>query len=376
LIYLDNNATTTLSAEVWHEMQQLYLLQQPLNASSQHLLGQKAKALLATLRRRASCQLRCSDGEILFTSGATEALNLLIRGAPLNTRRKILACRADHKAITESVTQCAALGARVEWLPLDSCGRIMLAELERLMDADTGLLVVSWANSETGIIQDISAICAIAQRHDIPVVIDAVAAVGRIPIHLPAGRCAVVISGHKIYGPAGVGMAAISKNMPLRPLLVGGGQELKRRPGTEPIITIAGLVRALELALERLPSESIRLHELRQHFEQRLLRSTSGLFIIGESAERLCNTTCLTVPGLEGEMLVAALSMRGVCVSHGTACSAGAQELSPALIAMGLPKDWVQGSLRISMGLSTTRADVESAAALLSEVVAEQRALA
>lgn len=357
-------------------MQQLYLLQQPLNASSQHVFGQKARALLADLRHRAARQLHCGDAEILFTSGATEALNLLIRGVHCGQRRKILACRADHKAVVESVLKCKESGAVIEWLSLDRYGKLNIEELEQSLDEHTGLIVVSWVNSETGVIQDISKICALAQRYDIPVVIDAVAAIGRIPVHLPPGRCALVISGHKIYGPTGAGLAAISKKVPLQPLLVGGGQELKRRPGTEPIIAIAGLVRALELAVERQPSESQRLLRLRAQLEQGLAHQIEGLHIIAAGTDRVCNTTCVAIPGLEGELLVAALSMQGVYVSHGTACSAGTQELSPALLAMGLSKEWVQGSLRLSMGHATTAIDIAQAVELFAKVVAEQRILA
>jgi cysteine desulfurase len=373
VIYLDSNATTALDPRVWAAMERIVQQGLPLNPSSLHSAGQQAKALLAAARHQIAQTLGVKPQEVVFTSGATESLNLLIRGLALPAPGSILVGAADHKAAIEAVRALERDQIRARLIPPTENGIITPQQLAAALDPSVRLIVMSAANSETGLLQDVEGFGQVAAAAGVPLVIDAVAVLGKAPVRFPMGVSGFALSGHKAHGPTGTGLAVVRAGQRLRPLLVGGGQEHGRRSGTEATIAWHGLAESIRLVHEDLHEASTRMARLRDRFEA-LVGTIPGVHIIGQGQPRLCNTSCLAVPGCEGEVLVIELDRRGVCVSHGTACSAGAHEPSPALRAMGLPEPWVRSAIRVSLGRNTTEEQIELAAQAFADVIASTRA--
>ncbi len=369
MIYLDHNATTALDPRVWAAMERIALKGLPLNPSSLHGAGQHAKALLAGARHQVANVLSVKPTEVVFTSGATEALNLLIHGLVQSEPGTVLVGAADHKAAVETVKALEKEGYRAVLVPPGPQGIIRPEDLHACMDSTVRLVVMSAANSETGLLQDMEGLGRVALAHGVPLVMDVVACVGKAPVKFWPGVTGMALSGHKIHGPAGTGVAVVRSGTKLRPYLTGGGQEHGRRSGTEAVILWHGLAEALRLVADDLEQAAARMAALRDRFEAGVLAKVPQAQIIGQQMPRLCNTCCLALPGLEGEMLVIDLDRQGICVSHGTACSAGAHEPSPALRAMGLPEAWTRSALRISVGRSTTESEIDAAVDALASVV-------
>lgn len=374
MIYLDHNATTALDPRVWAAMESIVARGLPLNPSSPHRAGQQAKAILAEARSTVAQALGVKPQEVIFTSGATEALNLLIRGLALPGPGSILVGAADHKAAVETVRSLSREGYTARLLTPGEQGVITPDALRAALTPDVRLVVMSAANSETGLLQDVASMGQVAAAAGVPLVIDAVALLGKAPVRLLPGVSGLCLSGHKAHGPTGTGVAIVRAGLKLRPLLHGGGQEHGRRSGTEAVVAWHGLAEALRLVHQDLEAAALRMEGLRDHFEARVLAEVPEAVVIGRGQPRLCNTSCLAFPGLEGEVLVIDLDRKGVCASHGTACSAGAHEPSPSLRAMGLPELWVRSAVRFSLGRSTTLEQIEAATAALRDVVATHRA--
>lgn len=373
MIYLDHNATTALDPRVWAAMESIVARGLPLNPSSLHRAGQQAKALLAEARSSVAHTLGVKPQEVVFTSGATEALNLLIRGLVLPGPGTVMVGAADHKAAVETVRALTREGYVARMVLPGQEGVITPEALRAALSPDVRLVVMSAANSETGLLQDVASMGQVAASAGVPLVIDAVALLGRAPIRLWPGVSGLCLSGHKAHGPTGTGVAVVRAGLKLRPLLYGGGQEHGRRSGTEALVAWHGMAEALRLVHQDLEEAALRMEGLRDHFEARVLEQIPEAVVIGRGQARLCNTSCLAFPGLEGEVLVIDLDRRGVCASHGTACSAGAHEPSPALRAMGLPDSWVRGAVRFSLGRSSSLDQIEQAAEALRAVVAAHR---
>jgi cysteine desulfurase len=341
----------------------------PLNPSSLHAAGQRAKALLASARAEVALLLDVPSKEVIFTSGATESLNLLIRGLVLPGPGSILCAATDHRAVVETVKGMTREGYAPVLLRPGLEGRLSAEALEKALDPSVRLIVLSAANSETGILQDVEGYGKVAERAGIPLVIDAVALLGRAAVRLPPGVSGLALSGHKAHGPTGTGVAIVRGRHRLRPLLLGGGQEHGRRSGTEAVVAWHGLAEAMRFAYEDLEETTSRMEGLRDLFEELVLSGYPEAHVIGNDLPRLCNTSCLAFPGEEGERLVIELDRLNICVSHGSACSAGAHEPSPSLRALGIPESWVKSALRISLGRNTQEWEVRKAAEALLQVL-------
>jgi cysteine desulfurase len=376
-IYLDHNATTPVDPRVLEAM--LPALREGFgNASSLHWFGQQARAALDDARAEVARLIGATPSEIVFTSSGTEADNMALRGAAgmaRPPRRAVVHSGIEHHAVVNTAKSLAEDGVPVLSVRARSDGLVDLDDLEAKVGDTTALVAVMLANNETGSIQPLADVVRIAHARGALVHCDAVQAAGKIPIDVGAlGVDLLALSGHKIYGPKGVGVLYVRRGTRLRQWVRGGSQERNRRAGTENVPGIVGMGRAAAIAREELAGESVRLQGLRDRLEQRLL-AISGARRNGEGP-RVSNTTNVSFEGIEAESLLMALDLAGVAVSTGAACAAGAVEPSHVLRAMGLPLERVQGSVRFSLGRGTREEHVDRAAELVSAAVARQRSLA
>jgi cysteine desulfurase len=373
-IYLDHNATTPLDPRVLDAM--LPVLRDGFgNPSSLHWFGQQARAAVDTAREQVAALIGASPGEIVFTGSGTEADNTALRGAAAavrEPRRKVVYSTIEHHAVMNTAKALAEEGVPVEAARTRADGRVDLDDLRARVDDRTAVVAVMLANNETGVVEPVAEVVRIARERGALVHCDAVQAAGKIPVDVRVLDVdTLALSGHKIYGPKGVGALYIKRGTRLKAFVRGGSQERNRRAGTENVAGIVGLGRAAELAREDMGPESARLSGLRDRLEAQLL-AIPGAQRNGE-APRVPNTANVSFSGVEAESLVMALDLAGVAVSTGAACAAGAVEPSHVLRAMGLPLERVQASLRFSLGRGTTAEHVDRAAELVAEAVAKQR---
>jgi cysteine desulfurase len=373
-IYLDHNATTPLDPRVLDAM--LPILRDGFgNPSSLHWFGQQARAAVDTAREQVAALVGASPGEIVFTGSGTEADNTALRGAAgaaREPRRKVVYSTIEHHAVMNTAKALAEEGVPVEAARACADGRVDLDDLRARVDDRTAVVAVMLANNETGVVEPVAEVVRIARERGALVHCDAVQAAGKIPVDVRALDVdTLALSGHKIYGPKGVGALYIKRGTRLKAFVRGGSQERNRRAGTENVAGIVGLGHAAELAREDMGAESARLSGLRDRLEAQLL-AIPGAQRNGE-APRVPNTANVSFSGLEAESLVMALDLAGVAVSTGAACAAGAVEPSHVLRAMGLPLERVQASLRFSLGRGTTAEHVDEAANLVAEAVDKQR---
>lgn len=373
-IYLDHNATTPVDPRVIDAMTTC-LREEFGNPSSLHWFGQRARAVLEEARSQVASLIGATPQEIVFTGSGTEADNLALRGAAgvaRDPRRKIVYSAIEHHAV---VNTCRALdeeGVPVAAARVGPDGRLDVADLRARVDGETSLIAVMLANNETGVIQPVREVVSVARERGAIVLCDAVQAAGKVPVDVRALDLDLLsLSAHKIYGPKGVGALYVRRGTRLRSVLNGGSQERNRRPGTENLAGIVGFGRAAAIARDELAAEALRVAPLRDALESRLL-AIPGALRNGDGP-RVPNTTNLSFERVDAESLLMALDLLGVAVSSGAACAAGAVEPSHVLRGMGLPVDRIQGSLRFSLGRSTTRAQIDRAAEVVEEAVARQR---
>lgn len=364
-VYLDYNATTPVDPRVRDAMMP-WLGERWGNPSSAHAHGRQAAEAVAHAREQVARLVGARPTQVIFTGGGTEADNLALRG-PRVTRRKIVVSAVEHPAIDLPARALEAEGwTRVE-LPVDPRGRVDRTRAAEILAKPTGLLSVILAQNETGVIQPVAELAAMARAAAADVVIhtDAAQAVGKIPVDVEAlGIDLMTIVSHKLYGPAGIGALYVrDEERPLAPLTQGGGQEGGRRPGTEPVALIVGLGAACALAQADLADEALRLQGLRDRLWDRLREEIPGIRWTGEGAPLLPNTLHVRVPGHDGGALLARAPQ--VAASTGSACHADGGAPSGVLGAMGLGADDARGALRLTLGRRTTEADVDRAAAAL-----------
>jgi cysteine desulfurase len=376
-IYLDHNATTPVAPEVLDIVTHVLRYQMG-NPSSVHSLGRSARVLVDEAREQVASLIGASPSEIVFTSGGTEANNFALLGVALGMGKgHIVTSQVEHPSILNPCRQLEGLGYKIDLLGVDKLGRIDLAELENCLTESTLLLSLQHANSETGVLQDIEQIGQIARKKGVLFHTDAVQSVGKIPLRVQDSPVDMLsLSAHKLNGPKGVGALYLKRGSPdLFSPLSGGGQEKKRRGGTENVAGIAGFGKACDLAHKHLASdESSNLSSLRDHFFQRVSDLVSGVEVFGDLENRLPNTLNLGFAEVEGDTLMIGLDMAGVAVSTGSACSSGSGLPSPVLTAMGIPLDKINSSIRFSFGWSNTLAEMEQAAKILAETVLLNRA--
>jgi len=376
-IYLDNSATTQIDAKV---LEVMLPCQREIfgNASSIHTFGQQARAAVEDARRPVADLLGADTREIVFTSCGTESNNMALWGVFRSGYRPgnhIITTRIEHPSILATCKVLQSIGAEVTCVRVDSSGRVDPAEIESSITDRTILISVMHANNETGVIQPIEEISALARKRGILIHTDAVQSTAKVPVKVQdLGVDLLSISGHKFHAPKGVGVLYVRKGTKLAPFLTGGSQERKRRAGTENAPAIVALGAAAHLAIERLPEMGGRVARLRDLLIERVLGEIAGARVNG-SEPKLPNLVNISIEGLEGEAAVIAMDLEGVAVSTGSACSSGSLEPSHVLIAMGLRAEVVQGSLRFSLCYHTSDAEVERALEVLRTITARLRKL-
>ena len=384
--YLDHAATTPMLPEAAEAMTaQLRLVGNP---SSLHSAGRRARRVVEESRESLAAALGARPSEVLFTGGGTEADNLAVKGiyrarrAADRRRRRVLVSAVEHHAVLDSAHWLAAReGAEVEELPVDPAGRVQPQVLAEAIGRDPGsvaLVSVMWANNEVGTVQPVADLVGVAAEHGVPVHSDAVQAVGQLPVDFAgSGLDAMTVTGHKFGGPLGVGALLARRELALEPVLHGGGQEREVRSGTLDTPAIAGLACAASVARARQPERTERLARLRDELVERVRRAVPDGVLNGEQeftpAGRLPGNAHFSFPGCEGDSLLMLLDARGVECSTGSACSAGVPQPSHVLLAMGVPDELARGSLRFSLGHSSTRADVDALVEAIGPVVERAR---
>lgn len=351
-IYLDHAASTPLRPGVAEAMAPLL---SGANPSSGHRFGRAARKSLEDARDRIAGLLRCRPAEIVFTSGGTESDNLAILGLG----RGVVTCATEHTAV---LGPCRRVPALV--LPPRADGRLDPAALEAALTPGVGLASVMWANNETGVIHPMAGISKACRAQGIPLHSDAVQAVGHVPVDLALVDL-LTLTGHKLGGPRGCGALFVRQGVRLSPLMLGGEHEGGRRAGTENVAGAVGLAEALAQALAGMAEEARRLSALRE----RLLAALPGAVVNGHAAERLPQILNVSFPGIASATLVIALDQEGVAVSGGAACHTGSPDTSPVLAAMGLPRDVSLGAIRLSLGHTSTEAEVDGATRVIRRVV-------
>lgn len=377
-MYFDHNATTPLCAEARRAM--LAVLDGPPgNPSSYHHLGRQARGVLQASRRALADIFGCSIGEVVFTSGGTEANNLALRGVAASLKshgRHIVISAVEHHSVLKTAEALGLEGCEITQLPVDAQGAVDPRQLERALRADTILVSVMAANNETGVVQPVRELGSVVRRHGSVFHIDAVQALGKINLaDVFEFADLVTLASHKIYGPAGAGALLVRRGTALSPVLTGGHHEAGLRGGTENVAAIAGFAAAAKLAAAGVGEEAAGIARLRDRFEERVLAAIPGVCINGGDALRVPNTSNICFEGVESESVLLHLDLRGMCASAGSACTTGEPEPSHVLRAMGLSSMQAQGSLRFSFGRSTTAAEVDALAEALAGIIGQLRAL-
>lgn len=372
-IYLDNNATTAILPEVADAMsaawQNAYA-----NPGSQHSFGRDSRRVLEDSRESIARILQAEPSEVVFTSGGTESINAAIHGLTLGRRGAIALTAGEHPATTAACEQARQQGMRVQHLPVDAAGRLQTEAYESLPWDDLRLVCVILAHNETGVIQDVRPLSDLCEQHKVPLLIDAVQAVGKIPVSFRELRAtALAFGAHKFHGPRGVGGLLLRRGVQLPPFLHGGHQESGRRAGTEPVPLVAGMAQALECFDQAREKRQRYTEALRNQLQQALVEQCAPAIVHGANASRLPNTLSIAFPGLTGEALLVNLDLEGVACSLGSTCSSGSAEAAPALLAMGIDPDICTSSVRFSVGCLNTAEEIPEAVRRITDVVKRLR---
>ena len=377
-IYLDHNATTPVHSEVVKEMLPYYREIYG-NASSFHQFGQQARKAVEEAREKVAGFIGAKSGEIIFTSGGTEADNFAIKGIAYANQTKgkhIITSSIEHHAVLNSCKYLEKQGFRITFLPVDKYGLINPEEVKKTIGEETILISIMHANNEMGTIEPVAEVGKIAKEKGIYFHIDAVQSAGKIPVKVDELNVDLVsLSGHKLYGPKGVGILYIRKGTKIQPLIHGGHHEKNKRAGTENVPGIIGLAKAMEIASVTMEEEAIRLTNLRDRLWVRINEKIEDVFLHGHERERLPNTLNLSFEGVEGEAIILDLDMKGIAVSTGSACTSGTLEPSHVLKAMGVNPQVAQGAIRFSLGEGNTQEDIDYVADILSGIVNRLRGI-
>ena len=378
MIYLDNAASTAVHPEVVKEMLPYFDVQYG-NPSSIHQFGRKAKNAIQKARKQVAALIGAEPDEILFTSGGTESNNTILYGIPKSRGPKfvlnhIITSSIEHEAILEPCRDLEKNGVKVTYLPVDEHGIVNPNDITNLVNPQTVIVSVMFANNEVGTIQPIKEISKICNKYQIPLHTDAVQAVGKVPINVKElGVDALSISSHKINGPKGVGALFIKKGLTIAPEILGGGQENGMRSGTENVASIVGFGKACEIAKERLNDNISHFQTLHSSILSSVVKEIPHVKLNGHPEKRIFNNIHLTFLGVNGEDLIIKLDEHGIAASTGSACSVHTQKASHVLKAMGFNHEQITGSLRISFGYMNTLDEVDQTVQVLKKVVAELR---
>lgn len=371
-VYLDYNATTPCHPAVLEEMLPFFSEHFGNPSSGQHPFGWVAEQAVEVAREQVAALIGSSTKEIVFTSGATEAVNLALRGAVAGLKSKgnhLITVETEHKAVLDTMQVLENHGFEITYLPVQSDGSVSLDLLKKSLTAETVLVAAMLANNETGSLHPIKEMAAIANERGVLFFTDAVQAVGKIPVNVKElGIDMLALSGHKMYGPKGVGALYLRKSKPgisLEPQITGGGQETGRRSGTLNVPGIVGLGKAAEIALQEYKSDALRLGELRDKLENELL-TVEGALLNGASDSRLPHVSNISFRGVPGKQFLIRVN-KHLAVSSGSACSSITDKPSHVLRAMGLDSKTAVATLRVSLGKATTEKEVDFAIEFIKE---------
>ena len=374
-VYLDYNATTPVDPEVADAIEP-YLWGLYGNPSSSHAFGRRARDAVEHARAQVAALIGAWPDEIIFTGCATEANNLAIRGVARALREKgrhLITSSVEHPAVSQPCKRLEEDGWKVSVVPVDNYGRVNPEDVVNAIRSDTVLVSIMHANNEVGTIQPIEDIAAATQRHGILLHTDAAQSIGKIPVNVDMlGADLLTLAGHKFYATKGVGALYVREGTPIEPVLVGAGHERGLRPGTENVPAIVGLGKAAELALKKDRADTSRLLELREQLHKLLERGIPGLELNGHRSQRLPNTLNLSFPDTDGRELLL-IASEAVAASVGSACHEEGEAVSGVLGAMGISAHRARGAVRLSLGIPSTGAEVEHAAAVLINAWVKQQ---
>lgn len=376
-VYLDHNATTPLDPRVLEAMLP-WLTAGHGNPSSVHRFGRAAREAVEAARERLAALLGARPPELVFTASGTEANNAAVEGVAgaAGHRGRLLLSALEHPSVASAAERAAAAGMAVDRVPPGSAGAVDPAAVIAALRDDTRLVCLMLASNVLGTVQPVAEVAAACRERGVPVLCDAVQAVGKLPVDVAAlGVDLLSLGGHKFHGPLGAGALWVRSGLELPPLLVGGSQERRRRAGTVNVPAVVGLGVAAELAAAELERRQAQLAALRDRFEA-ALAGIPGALIHGAGVPRLPNTSHVAFTGVTGEELMIRLDLAGFAVSTGAACSSGSAAVSPALAAMGMSEAEARGSLRVSFGMTNTADEVDRFAATLGNELAALRRLA
>jgi cysteine desulfurase len=376
-LYLDNNATTQPDPEVVVAMLP-YLTELYGNPSSMHTFGGQVGKAIQEARESLATLLGAEPTEIIFTSCGTEGNNTAIRAAlaAQPDRNHIITTQVEHPCVLNVCKQLEKQGYKVTYLSVDRKGQLDLMELEAALTGNTALVTTMYANNETGTIFPIEEIGALAKSYGATFHVDAVQAVGKIPLNLKTSSIDLLtLSGHKLHAPKGVGALYVKRGFRFRPFLLGGHQERGRRAGTENVAGIVALGKAAELELREMAEATKREAKLRDRLEKTLLATIPNCEVNGDIKHRLPNTTNIGFKYIEGEAILLSLDQYGICASSGSACTSGSLEPSHVLQAMGLPYTILHGSIRFSLSRYTTDKEIDKVLEVMPGIVQRLRDL-
>jgi cysteine desulfurase len=378
-VYLDYNSTTPVDPQVLEAMLP-YLKDKYGNASSIHSLGREAKVAMENAREGIAGLIGAEPDEIFFTSGGTESDNMALLGASYyrqGKRNGVIVSAIEHHAVLEAARFLAKKGFALEYIGTDDLGIVSEDGLRDKVTEDTSVVSIMHANNEVGTIQDIPRLAGIAKEKGVIFHTDAVQSAGKIALNVKKLNVDLLsLSGHKVYGPKGIGLLYIRKGIKLTPLFFGGHHERRRRPGTENVAGIVGMARALELAEEVREKESKRWWALAEQLIEGIQSRIPDVKLNGpRDARRIPSTVNLSFKGVEGESIILSLDMQGIAVSSGSACTSGSLEGSHVLAAMGISPELTQSSIRFSFGRHTTAEDIAYTISVLPGIISRLRAM-
>ena len=381
-IYLDNAATTPVRPEVLEAMMP-YLTDEAFgNPSSPHRFGQRARAGIDKAKRQIADALHAEPGQVIFTSGGTEADNLAVIGSALAARKRgepmrVAVTTAEHKAVIAAAKTVETMGGEAIFLPVDGRCQVDLAAVDEALKKGLSVLSAMWVNNEVGIIQDVRTLARRCSEAGVPFHTDAVQAVGKIPCRVDDFPCALLtLSGHKIGAPKGIGALIVRDRQAVQAIIHGGDQQFGLRPGTENVSGIVALGQAVELAVSEVDVTAPKLGGLRDAFEQRLLETVPDTTVIGSHTDRAPHVSAVSFAGIDPQALLMHCDLAGLACSSGSACNTGSPKPSHVLAAMGLPEHIAVGMVRFSFFKQNTPLDVERAIEVLPGVVGKVRRLA
>ena len=377
-VYLDNNATTKVDEEVVKAMMP-YFSDYYGNPFSLHLFGNETGLAVTEARQTIADILKAKPSEIIFTASGSEADNLAIRGiakAYKHRGKHIITSTIEHPAVKNTFIDLMEDGFEVTMVPVDENGVMILDEFKKALREDTILVSVMHANNEVGSFQPVEEIGKITKERKIIFHVDAVQTMGKVEIYPEKmGIDLLTFSGHKFHAPKGIGVLYKRDGVRFAKVITGGNQEGKRRPGTSNVPYIVGLAKALKMATENMKEEWVREETLRNYFEDEVSKRIPEIKINGKGARRLPGTSSITFKYLEGESMLLNLSLRGIAVSSGSACSSDSLQPSHVLLAMGVPAEYAHGTLRFSLSKYTTKEEIDYTIEALVEIIGKLREL-